>query len=132
MKYRAILVIILGVIFSVSACRIRKAKNELEDAMEDAFKTEGADACEDILDEVYSALDSCSEEGVLTDGQTSYDAALTWCENNCTRLSTKIDDDEFYNCSSAVYALDCDTLGGMLTLDSNPSACNWLEGDLGC
>lgn len=130
--HKIVLFILLGLVVSLSGCRIKKAVDELENDMDDAYKTDGDEACEQVLEDLYSRLDGCTEQGALQEGQTAYDAAFEWC-SGCDDLDEKVEPSDVSGCQSAIGSLECDALDGVLDLGSAlPAECNWLPGDLDC
>lgn len=132
MKFKLVVISVLCAAVVVPACRLKEATNDLKDAVNDATKEDGVDACEQVMENVYSSLDGCTEGGVLQEGQSASDAASQWC-GNCSDLGEKIDWADVSNCDSAVYSLECDALGDFVDMGSLvPSACSWLDNDLSC
>jgi hypothetical protein len=132
MKLKFVVITVLSAAVVVPACRLKEATNDLQDAIDDATKEDGVDACEQVMENVYSSLDSCTEGGALEEGQSAAAAASQWC-GNCSDLEEKIDWADVSNCDSAIYSLECDALADFVDMGSSvPSACGWLDGDLSC
>lgn len=125
----------MSLVLVMSGCRLKNAADDLSDALEDATKTEGPEACYDIMEAVYQELDGladCADAPVIGEGETAESLGMAWCDSNCSDLSEKVEYTDAANCSQALYSLECDDLKEFVDGIGFPDSCNWLDNDLGC
>jgi hypothetical protein len=124
----------MSFVLVTSGCLIKKATDDLNDAIDDASKKDGPTACHDAMYDVYSDLldsNDCPNAPPVPEGETADSLATAWCEDNCSDLSEKVELTDVTNCASALYSLECDALVEFVA-GTFPTSCTWLSSDLGC
>lgn len=127
--------IVSAALFTTAGCGLDDAAESLADDLNDLTKTEGPEACYDLLESIYSDLNSlegCSDTPVIGEGETAESLAQAWCDENCSDLSSKIEYSDESNCTGAIYSLECEDLKAFVEGTALPSECDWMESDLGC
>ncbi len=131
MRRFLILVIATAVAASTSSCLIKRATENMEEAMEDATKTDGDDACEDVMYDLISAADSCAEEGVLEDGESAMTAAEEYCDQ-CVYIGMKVEYTDVYDCQESISQATCAEKEAAFQDISTINDCFWMTETLGC
>ncbi|MCP4677777.1 MAG: hypothetical protein GY854_20115 [Deltaproteobacteria bacterium] len=124
-------VIAVAIAFSMSSCLIKQATEDMEEAMEDATKTDGDEACEDVMTDIINEADSCVEGGVLEEGKSAMTAAAEYCDQ-CTYIGRKVEYDDVFDCQDSIGQATCVEQEAAYQGTQVINDCEWMNETLGC
>lgn len=131
MKRYLFVVIAVAVAVSTSGCLIKRATENMEEAMEEATKTDGDQACEDVMYDLVTEVEGCGDGGVLEEGQSAMTAAEEYCEQ-CTYIGRRVEYDEVLDCQDFIWQATCPEQKAAYQDISYISDCQWMIDTLGC